>query len=169
MVPHSLSASSSFPSFVAAPLAQSLPLYLLRRPPTTLPLPSEQGGGGGSSNIGAFSRPGIAGGDILLGEGGTHDTEEGNVAVVAIAEARLSTPGSVVAASGGTLPLHSEQGSGGSSSGAFGGGSSSGAADDDTRQLAEQFAAEDAAGGSGASSGGGGSGGGGGGGGRGGP
>ena len=43
-------------------------------------------------------RPGIADGDILLGEDGTHDTEAGNVAVVAIAEARLSTPGSVVAA-----------------------------------------------------------------------
>ena len=42
--------------------------------------------------------PGIADGDILLGEDGTHDTEAGNVAVVAIAEARLSTPGSVVAA-----------------------------------------------------------------------
>ena len=54
--------------------------------------------------VGTRGRPGIAGGDILIGEGGTHDTEEGNVAVVAIAEARLSTPGSVVAASGGTLP-----------------------------------------------------------------
>jgi hypothetical protein len=43
-------------------------------------------------------RPGIADGDILLEEDGTHDTEAGNVAVVAIAEARLSTPGSVVAA-----------------------------------------------------------------------
>tara|TARA_B110000908_G_scaffold3071_1_gene4213 strand:- start:987 stop:3149 length:2163 start_codon:yes stop_codon:yes gene_type:complete len=37
---------------------------------------------------------GIADGDILLGENGTHDTEAGNVAVVAIAEVRLSTPGS---------------------------------------------------------------------------